>query len=85
MRKRLSKLELNILEQINYYYNNKGYPPSYKELGLKVFVVPGTIGYYLTKLRKEGYLTFDDHVARSVRLLPKALVLLKWRDKNLGL
>ena len=43
--------------------------PTYREIGDRVWLVAGTVQYYLRNLRKKGYIDFIDNKCRTIRLV----------------
>lgn len=73
---RLSKRQRNILETIQSHMDERGYPPSVREIGDAVGLSsPSTVHTHLKTLEREGYLRRDPAKPRAIEVL--------W-DPNLG-
>jgi repressor LexA len=61
---------LNVLER---FTNQNGYPPSIREIGAKADISStSVVNYYLEQLEKMGYIERDRNVSRGVRVLKDA-------------
>lgn len=69
MKPKLNKTETEIMFVIIDFIKNKGYSPTYREIGDKVWLVAGSVQYYLRNLRSKGYIDFVDNRCRTIRLV----------------
>ena len=70
----LNKRERAILKFIEKQINEKGYPPSVREIGKAVGLSStATVHGYLAKLTKKGYIKKEDQKGRTVRVLKGGL------------
>lgn len=61
---------LTLLEK----YNNKGYPPSIREIGEQTGITStSVVNYYLEQLEKWGYIERDRRISRGLRVVPEML------------
>ncbi|KAA3642211.1 MAG: repressor LexA [Chloroflexi bacterium] len=69
-RKGLSDRHKKILEVLEDYQDNVGYPPSIREIG-KAANISSTsvVNYYLNQLEEDGYIERDRKISRGVRLV----------------
>jgi len=69
-RKGLSDRHKKILEVLEDYQENVGYPPSIREIG-KAANISSTsvVNYYLNQLEEDGYIERDRKISRGVRLV----------------
>ncbi|MBN2043380.1 MAG: repressor LexA [Anaerolineales bacterium] len=66
----LSDRHKKILEVLEDYQVNVGYPPSIREIGKEADISStSVVNYYLDQLEKEGYIERDRKVSRGMRLL----------------
>ena len=70
----LNKRERAILKFIEKQVNEKGYPPSVREIGKAVGLSStATVHGYIAKLTKKGYLKKEDQKGRTLKLLKGGL------------
>ena len=70
----LNKREKAILKFIEKQINDKGYPPSVREIGKAVGLSStATVHGYLAKLTKKGYIKKEDQKGRTLRVLKGGL------------
>ena len=70
----LNKREKAILKFIEKQVNEKGYPPSVREIGKAVDLSStATVHGYLTKLAKKGYIKKEEQKGRTLKLLKGGL------------
>ena len=70
----LNKRERAILKFIEKQINEKGYPPSVREIGKAVGLSStATVHGYLAKLTKKGYIKKEDQKGRTLRVLKGGL------------
>ena len=70
----LNKRERAILKFIEKQINEKGYPPSVREIGKAVGLSStATVHAYLAKLTKKGYIKKEDQKGRTLRVLKGGL------------
>ena len=70
----LNKIERAILKFIEKQINEKGYPPSVREIGKAVGLSStATVHGYLAKLTKKGYIKKEDQKGRTLRVLKGGL------------
>lgn len=69
-RKGLGERHKKILEVLEYYQEQVGYPPSIREIG-KAAGISSTsvVNYYLNQLEEDGYIDRKSKISRGVRLL----------------
>jgi len=66
----LSDRHIKILEVLENYQENVGYPPSIREIGREADISStSVVNYYLDQLEKKGYIERDRKVSRGMRLL----------------
>jgi repressor LexA len=66
----LSDRHKKILEVLEHYQNNVGYPPSIREIGREANISStSVVNYYLDQLEDMGYIERDRKVSRGMRLL----------------
>lgn len=66
----LNKREKAILKFIEKQINDKGYPPSVREIGKAVGLSStATVHTYIAKLREKGYIAKEDQKGRALKLL----------------
>ena len=69
----LNKREKDILKYIQKNVENKGYPPSVREIGKAVGLSStATVHSYLSKLAEKGYIKKENQKGRTLRLLKGA-------------
>ncbi|MEX1247969.1 MAG: transcriptional repressor LexA [Anaerolineales bacterium] len=69
-RKGLSERHKKILEVLESYQAQSGYPPSIREIGKKTGISStSVVNYYLNQLEEEGYIERDRKISRGVRLV----------------
>jgi SOS-response transcriptional repressor LexA len=64
----LTTQQRNIYLFINQFRGEHGYSPSRNEIAKNLNIHPSTLREYLFALEKKGYITWDDHVARSITI-----------------
>lgn len=69
-RKGLSDRHKKILEILERYQEDVGYPPSIREIGKEANISStSVVNYYLNQLEEEGYIERDRKISRGVRLV----------------
>ncbi len=69
-KKGLSERHLKILEVMQKYQDENGYPPSIREIGRQAKISStSVVNYYLDQLEEENYIERDRKVSRGMRLL----------------
>lgn len=69
----LSERHKKILEVLEHYENNVGYPPSIREIGKEADISStSVVNYYLEQLEERGYIERDRKVSRGMRLIKNA-------------
>lgn len=69
-RKGLSERHKKILEVLERYQDEVGYPPSIREIGKEANISStSVVNYYLNQLEEAGYIERDRKVSRGVRLI----------------
>jgi repressor LexA len=69
-RKGLSERHKKILEVLERYQSDVGYPPSIREIGKETNISStSVVNYYLNQLEEDGYIERDRKVSRGVRLI----------------
>jgi repressor LexA len=69
----LSDRHKRILEFLDEYQTQFGYPPSIREIGEKTGITStSVVNYYLDQLEKGGYIERESHISRGIRLLKSA-------------
>ena len=59
-----------ILEVLEHYQDNVGYPPSIREIGREADISStSVVNYYLDQLEEKGYIERDRRVSRGMRLI----------------
>ena len=68
----LTEDQLDILQAIENYIHKNCYSPSIRELcEITGKNSPATIHYYLKKLKKLGYINFNENQNRTIRVIRK--------------
>ncbi|MBP7212609.1 MAG: repressor LexA [Anaerolineaceae bacterium] len=68
--KGLSERHKNILSCIQQWQEEKGYPPSIREIGLETDISStSVVNYYLNQLEEMGYIQRESNVSRGINLL----------------
>ena len=71
---KLSERQCRMLEFIERFTVDSGYPPSIREIGKNVGISStSVVNYNLNRLVDEGYLTRDKNVSRGIRMTKKLL------------
>jgi len=71
---KLSERQRRMLEFIERFTVDSGYPPSIREIGKNVGISStSVVNYNLNRLVEEGYLTRDKNVSRGIRMTKKLL------------
>lgn len=66
----LTPIQKKIYYIIKDFIDQKGYSPSYREIGkLNGTNSTATIHYHMKNLRKKGYIDYQDKINRSVRII----------------
>nr|MBN1228907.1 MarR family transcriptional regulator [Anaerolineae bacterium] len=65
-----------LLELIETYIRSNGYPPSIRDLGGILHLLPGSVAYRLGKLEQAGLIRRTPNVARSVQITHEGMALL---------
>lgn len=74
--KGLSERHMKILTLLE-KYNDKGYPPSIREIGEQTGITStSVVNYYLEQLEKWGYIERDRRISRGLRVVPDMLASL---------
>jgi len=74
----LSDRHKKILEVLEHYQKNVGYPPSIREIGREADISStSVVNYYLEQLEEMGYIERDRKVSRGMRLIKTASGKLK--------
>jgi repressor LexA len=69
-KKGLSERQKKILEVLERFQDQHGYPPSIREIGEKTDISStSVVNYYLNQLEETGYIERDGRVSRGIRLL----------------
>jgi len=69
-RKGLSDRHKKVLEVLEHYQNEVGYPPSIREIGKEANISStSVVNYYLNQLEEDGYIERDRKISRGVRLI----------------
>ncbi|MBN1230943.1 MAG: repressor LexA [Anaerolineales bacterium] len=72
-RKGLSDRHKKILEVLEKYQVELGYPPSIREIGKEANISStSVVNYYLSQLEEDGYIERADKISRGVRLVKRA-------------
>jgi repressor LexA len=70
MSRKLSERQKNILKYIENYVDERGYPPSIREIGDRVGISStSVVDYNLKVLERDGYLRRDREVSRGLELI----------------
>src|SRR5437762_3306600 len=71
--KKLSDRQKNILKYIEAYVDERGYPPSIREIGDRVGISStSVVDYNLKVLERDGYIRRDREVSRGLELVGNA-------------
>jgi repressor LexA len=71
--KKLSERQKNILKYIEAYVDERGYPPSIREIGDRVGISStSVVDYNLKVLERDGYIRRDKEVSRGLELVGAA-------------
>ncbi len=69
-KKGLSERQKKILEVLESFQENAGYPPSIREIGEQAGISStSVVNYYLDQLQSMGYIERDSRVSRGIRLI----------------
>ncbi len=69
-KKGLSERQQKILEVLERFQDQHGYPPSIREIGEKADISStSVVNYYLNQLEETGYIERDGRVSRGIRLV----------------
>jgi SOS-response transcriptional repressor LexA len=72
MHKQLTQKQQNVLNAIETYINENGYPPSYRKLAEIVNLKSSsTVSTYLSKLKNAGYVTWEEGCPRTLSIIKK--------------
>lgn len=75
--KNMNRILETILEYLNSYQDENGYPPSIREIGDRINVSSTSqVSFYLNKLREKEYIEKNDHKSRSLRITEEGMKLL---------
>jgi SOS-response transcriptional repressor LexA len=70
---KLTKRQNEVFLSIVDYINCNGYPPSFREIGKRVNLSSSsTVQGFLEQLKKKGYVTWEPHQPRTLRILKTA-------------
>jgi repressor LexA len=73
MGERLSKRQRRILEFLNEYIEENGYPPSIREIGAAAGISStSVVSYNLRRMEEKGYISRDREVSRGLKLTSAA-------------
>src|SRR4030043_295429 len=68
--KGLTERQKRILEVLERFQEQNGYPPSIREICEKTLITStSVVNYYLNQLEETGYIERDGRVSRGIRLL----------------
>jgi len=68
--KYLSERQKKILEVLEKFQNNAGYPPSIREICDEANITStSVVNYYLEQLKEMGYIQRDERISRGIRLV----------------
>jgi repressor LexA len=68
--KHLTERQKKILEVLENFQNNAGYPPSIREICTETNITStSVVNYYLEQLREMGYIQRDERISRGIRLV----------------
>lgn len=69
-KKGLSERQKKILEVLERFQEQRGYPPSIREIGEKADISStSVVNYYLNQLEESGHIERDERVSRGIRLV----------------
>ena len=75
--KGLSDKHIRILDLLQKYSENEGYPPSIREIGEQTGISStSVVNYYLEQLEKWGFIERDRRISRGLRVVPEKLASL---------
>jgi len=75
--KGLSEKHIKILDLLQKYAENEGYPPSIREIGEQTGISStSVVNYYLEQLEKWGFIERDRRISRGLRVVPEKLASL---------
>jgi repressor LexA len=75
--KNMQRILESILDFLNSYQEENGYPPSIREIGDRINVSSTSqVSFYLNKLREKEYIEKSAHQSRSLRITEEGLKLL---------
>lgn len=78
---KLSDKQLEIFEYIQSFIQERGFPPSVREIGEAVGLrSPSTVHAHLKTLDRAGYITRDGHKMRAIRMAGSEQAEEKWRS-----
>ncbi|MDQ0228739.1 LexA family protein [Metabacillus niabensis] len=70
MHKGITKRQKEVLEIINEHVDEKGYPPSYREIAYRMNICSSsTIQSHLDKLKEKGYVTWVPGQPRTLKVI----------------
>ncbi|MCY8513575.1 transcriptional regulator [Bacillus atrophaeus] len=68
--RKITKRQSEVLETISQFIDQKGYPPSYRQLMKELGVnSPSTVKGLLDALKRKEYITWQEGLPRTLRLL----------------
>ena len=68
-----TKRQREVLEAVTNYISTNGYPPSFRDLGESLGLKsPSTISDLLDKLRKKGYVSWEEGRPRTLHVLKES-------------
>jgi SOS-response transcriptional repressor LexA len=65
----LSPRQAEIYEFIETYHRQRSICPSFRDIAAATGLALSTVAAHMNALRRKGYITWDAHVVRSVRIL----------------
>ena len=66
---RKTENESSVIRAIKFFYHYHNYGPSYRDIADATEIPLGTVYSTCQSLRDEGRITFEDNVARSIRIV----------------
>jgi repressor LexA len=70
----MAPVQKEVFQAIKDYIAEKGYSPSIRDIASKLGLHHSTIEQHFRILRNKGFITWDSHIARSIRPVTRAAI-----------